>query len=288
MPNEDDMLVSALNYGERGWSVFPLYGIAERDGVRRCSCGRSTCDHQGKHPAISGGFTSATTDQKKIRRWFSLPGRNLGIATGCVSGISIIDIDPKNGGDESLEGLENEFGLLPETPRVLTGGGGEHIFFACPTKPLACSVGKIAIGIDVRSDGGYIVAPPSLHIDGPAYRWLEGYHPDLLPFAEMPDWLLKLASYGKLEPRKIQPNRFEPTNYINGDRIREGTRNNTLTRLSGHLIANRIDLFTVRDLVFAVNQAYCEPPLERREVEGLVSSIAWREVQKRKVGHDNG
>lgn len=99
----------------------------------------------------------------------------------------VLDIDPRHGGDDALAELEARHGKLPDTPRVLTGGGGSHIYFRHPGKiSIPNSVSKIAPGIDVRGDGGYVIAPPSVHPNGNRYLWEVSASIDETPLAEVP------------------------------------------------------------------------------------------------------
>lgn len=143
-------LAAALAYAARNWRVFPLH--TARDG--KCSCRADDCKSKGKHPRNSNGCTGATTDTAQIHQWWAQwPDANVGVATG--NGLVVIDIDPRHNGDESLAALEP----FPETPRVLTGGGGQHIYLTTAV-PIRSSAGQLGPGIDVRGDGGYVVAPP--------------------------------------------------------------------------------------------------------------------------------
>src|SRR5207253_2830544 len=97
------LITYALHYASLGWPVFPLHGVI--DG--RCGCNKPGCGSKGKHPRNSNGFKGATTDQRQLTQTFSkLPNSNIGIATGAPSGIFVIDVDPRNGGDLSLEALK--------------------------------------------------------------------------------------------------------------------------------------------------------------------------------------
>lgn len=179
----------ALAYARLGLAMFPLNAV--RNGV--CGCPDPHCPpkNAGKHPhgaMAPRGFHDATTDEATIRRWWGqVPDANIGIATGQASGISVLDIDPRNGGDDTLVVLERQHGKLPETAIALTGGGGLHYFFKRGPRRMK-SPGR---GIDAKDDGGYVVAAPSIHGSGKVYEW-EG-SADLLEgtsLAEVPDWLL--------------------------------------------------------------------------------------------------
>lgn len=164
------ILEHALQYADRGWSVFPVYGIENG----QCTCGNSDCSSAGKHPMTSGGCKDASIDPAQVNEWWRCnPKANIGIATGQVSGLVVIDVDDgvSKQGFESLQNLETRNEPLPRDFVVRTGGGGLHIYLAAPENNIRNSAGKIAPNIDVRGDGGYVVAPPSLHISGKAYTW---------------------------------------------------------------------------------------------------------------------
>jgi len=112
--------------------------------------------------------------------WFDTwPDANVGIAIGAESGLVVLDVDPRHGGTESLEELETRHGRLPLSPVVLTGGGGTHSYFAHPkggTVPNRTNFAGLP-GLDLRADGGYVVAPPSVHASGRAYEWSKLLHP---------------------------------------------------------------------------------------------------------------
>jgi putative DNA primase/helicase len=155
----------ALAYAGCGLHVFPLHSI--RDG--RCSCGKDCGKDAGKHPRVKGGFKVATTDHALIGAWWTKwPEANIGIATGAISGIIVIDIDgPK--GLETLRRLEAEIGALPLGPTVKTHRGFHRYLKSVRGEFTKCSA---ADGLDVRGDGGYVVAPPSGHLSGHTYRWV--------------------------------------------------------------------------------------------------------------------
>jgi len=143
----------ALRYAKRGWPVFPL-------------------QPRGKKPLTPHGVLEATTNATLIERWWDRwPTANVGIATGEKAGFWVLDIDGPEG-TVSLTELECEFGCLPETLEQQTGGGGRHLFFAWPPGSREIRNRQaIRKGIDVRGNGGYIVAPPSIHANGREYQW---------------------------------------------------------------------------------------------------------------------
>lgn len=169
------LLEFAKQYARAGWPVLPLHTVV--GGVCSCRLG-GDCKHGGKHPRIPNGVHGASTNETQIAGWWHRwPDANVGIATGRASGVWVLDIDPRNGGDESFANLcgEASNGQLEQAMRVVskTGGGGSHLLFAYPDGGVSSGGSSFGDGIDVKSDGGYIVAPPSLHVSGKGYEWDE-------------------------------------------------------------------------------------------------------------------
>jgi hypothetical protein len=184
---------SALQYAARGWPVLPVWWPLP-DGA--CACGRSDCSKPGKHPLVRRGFHAATADAGLIRRWWAQwPLANVGIRTGAASGLLVVDVDGAAGA-ESLRSLSREHGSL-RAAWVRTGSGGWHAYLRLPEGVhVPNSVRRLGAGLDVRADGGSIVAPPSLHASGDRYHWLKpGTEPP-----EAPDWLVRLALPAELPP----------------------------------------------------------------------------------------
>lgn len=174
-----DVVHDAKAYAARGWPVLPLHSI--RNG--RCTCGRDPCpDKPGKHPRTEHGVNDATIDAAQIEKWWTTwPSANVAIrATGFVA----IDVDPRNGGDKTIAELLRSHGNLPPTVEAATGGGGQHLLYQRNGKR---PVGKLGPGIEVKSDGGYIVVAPSIHQSGQRYRWISGRAPGEIEIAELPE-----------------------------------------------------------------------------------------------------
>lgn len=248
----------AVQYAMQGLPVFPVHSV--RDGL--CTCKNSKCENPGKHPATSNGFKSATTNVQAVGSfWSDHPHANIGIATGQVSGIVVIDIDPRHGGDTSLAELRKQFGNELETLTAETGGGGQHLYFRWPGERIGNRV-AIMPGIDVRGDGGYIISPPSAHQSGNAYRWptTEGFDRKVL--RELNGKLLAFLRSSK--SRKA--------------RIPQGSRNDSVFRFAtsvGHHTQSRQ---IVSDVIDHVNETQCEPPLPRAEVDKILESAAARTI----------
>jgi hypothetical protein len=162
----------ALCYAVRGWHVLPLHNAVAGGG---CSCGRAGCNSPGKHPRTKRGCKDASADPKQIEAWWGRwPGANIRIATGRSSGLLVIDLDSLQG-LAAFKRIHVAHGAqpLPHTPVVVTGRGW-HIYLVLPpgNGRMPCRAGKGSEqGMDVRADGGYVVAPPSIHPSGHIYRW---------------------------------------------------------------------------------------------------------------------
>ena len=254
---------AALIYANRfKWAVLPLHSIENG----RCTCGRADCSSPGKHPRTLRGVKDATTDINTIRTWWhEYPDANIGIATGIVSGIFVLDVDGEIG-ERSLNQLINKYGTLPETVEAFTGGGGRHIFFKRPRNTVKNKV-ALAQGLDVRGDGGYIVAPPSIHISGRQYMWK---HLDEAPLAEAPIWLIKMLSEDKTYNTNGKP---KATDLV-FEGVPKGARDTTLFRYACRLRAQGLKREEAEILILQA-AAKCKPPFPPNEALNKVAS-AWR------------
>ena len=190
-----DLASAAFRYALRGLAVFPLAIGAKVP------------------PAGSHGCLDAMTDPDVTRaRWMKVPRANIGAATGCKSGIWVLDIDIGVAhGDESLAKIEAKYGPLPRTIEASTPRGGRHLYWkwAVDGPEIRNSAGRLGRkarsgrypypGVDVRGEGGSIVLPPSTLADGRGYRWVKN---GVRTFADAPAWLVKLALPSPLPPRQ--------------------------------------------------------------------------------------
>lgn len=252
---------AALAYGLLGWPVIPLHGA--RDGV--CTCGSPECSSPGKHPRTEHGLQDATTDERRLNQWWTCwPDANIGVATGPASGLVVLDIDGEPG-EIGLSELEARHGPLPETVQQITGRGRQQ-FYRYPSDARVANKVDLAgcRGLDVRGDGGYVVMPPSQHVNGRLYVWEVSADPlDGCELAPVPEaWLQLLRSEGTPTARESR----------NG-RIIQGQRNDTLTRIAGSLRRYGCDTDTITDTLQAVNARRCDPPLAGDEVLGIARSI---------------
>lgn len=186
-----NMLDHALKYAARGWNVFALA-------------------KNGKIPiAGSHGLKDGTTDPILIEAmWASSPEANIGLKTGKESGIIIVDIDPRNNGNENLEELQKRYDKLPSTLLSRTPRGGTHRYFRHPLDGQsygnAIELDKLS-GIDVRGDNGYAVLPPS-RINKLSYKWVRSE----FPIAPTPTWLLALIKKDQKEAIPQQERNYSP------------------------------------------------------------------------------
>ena len=184
-------------YLKLSWPIFPVHSVNNN----LCSCGRPNCKHPGKHPNTKNGFKDASIDAAIIDGFFKCKSdANIGIRTGDRpngSGFFALDIDPRNGGDETFKALIDCYGPLPKTITVESGGGGQHYYFECPVGVTLNCKSNLLPGIDIKAENGYIIAPPSKHLSGGTYQWREGCSPwDTVP-ALAPEWLLNLITNEK-------------------------------------------------------------------------------------------
>lgn len=183
-------LFAAETYVSFGWRVLPIH-TAYASG---CSCrAREACRSAGKHPRTEHGAHDATRAAPRIVEWAtSFPDANIGIATGRASDLLVVDVDPRNGGRATLAELERKLGCLPPTPEAVTGGSGSHLFFRAPS--MRTVRGTLGDGVDIKFEGGYVVAAPSRHASGAEYAWADGLGPAELKPARLPSaWMDRLA-----------------------------------------------------------------------------------------------
>jgi hypothetical protein len=253
-----DVQRAALWYARHGWRVIPLHSI--RDG--RCTCGRSDCNSPGKHPRLADWPTQATTDEQTIIAWWARwLDANVGIVTG--AGLLVVDIDPSHDGDTSLADLERQYAPIPDTPRGLTGGGGGgvHYYFTI-VQTVGNRVG-LAPGIDVRGDGGYVVAPPSLHASGRRYAWELGASPNDVPLAPVPCWLLERLRAGAADRLSIDGVPLV---------IHEGERNHRLYQFACLLRRYGLGERAIRECLRVINREHAAPPLPEGDIPAIAKS----------------
>jgi len=198
-----------------GFKIFPLAPGAKIPAIAKVKGGRGCLD--------------ATDDEDIIEDWaWHLPKANVGIATGDVSNCIVIDLDPRNGSDKSIADLKKAGCEFPPTVTARTANGGTHFYYAYEPS-LKNSKSALAPGIDVKTSGGYVVAPPSVLDGGKRYQWINS--PLGGDFPKLPQWAIKKlkpspAPVFKRSSAKAEGDIAPLANYLAN--IGEGNRNNIL------------------------------------------------------------
>lgn len=246
---------AALWYVKNGFAVFP---VVER----------------GKRPAVRRGVNDWTTNPDDVViHWKEHPNDNIGIACGSPSkGLLVLDFDvdeeSEKDGTATLSAWERANGELPETAIAITGGGGMHYLYRTGRTNIHPSVNQ-ELGVDVRADGSYIVAPPSVHPSGRRYEWQDP--PDETPVAEADDNVYDFLDYvtrnGGTDETKKDNGKFKLP-----DKIKRGTRDNVLFKYASHLRSIGRSDEEIMASVAGVNALRCEPPMDSRDIERIVRS----------------
>jgi len=271
-PKTPSLLEASLGYAARGWHVFPCCWPTTEG---KCGCGYG---HEGKDvgkaPLTSHGFKDATTDEATIREWWGRwPNANIGMACGPVRRV-VLDCDEDHGGLASWRELRASLRITDETLTVLTPRGGQHLHFqALDGETIRCSAGRLGSGLDVRSDGGYVLLPPSIGANGKPYTWETGYSADERPATPLPEALQRRLL--SLET---------PHAEVVTDRIPEGRRNETLTSLAGSMRRRGMSREAIEAALLEENQHRCDPPLTQDEVRQIAASVARYPAEEEATG----
>lgn len=261
---DNELLKYALIYAEKyGWAVFPV-------------------SSKTKKPLTPHGCKDAKKDPGAIRAWWKRhPDAGIGIATGSKSNLLVIDedIDEDKGIDGFLEisQWEKENGELPETVRAITGRGGAHLYYHYEGSDLGNRAG-ILEGVDVRGEGGYVIAPPSAHPNGTRYEW--ECDPNETKIAEIDDVIKRLLNI-KTGPKSTK--KFELPQIIP-----EGQRNFTLYRFACSLQSQGVSDETILAVIADENRRRCAEPLSDEEIEQIVTSATTHAKGELKVIQASG
>jgi putative DNA primase/helicase len=226
---------AAVQYRRLGWNPIPIKERSKEPNLIQLA------------PYLS---RRATRDELKAWEW---PG--VGVVTGPLSGVLVLDVD----GEEGLAILEERG--HPATPTARTGGGGLHLYFKHPETNIRTGI-RVAPGLDVKAEGGYVVAPPSVGPTGKAYEWI--ISPAEADLAEPPDWLLELL-------RRPHKNGAAPPVR---EKIPAGQRNQELTSAAGTMRRRGMEELEIRAALEVMNKRRCDPPLKAEEVEKIARSVA--------------
>lgn len=245
-----------------GLIVIAVHGI--KDGACTCS-NRKECQSPGKHPVKKHWKDNPIQSLNEINPlMIDREYANLGVVTG--NGLVVVDIDPKNGGIESFKMIEH---LFNPTFTVVTGSGGYHFYYYLPSDYNKAVSNRVNVlnGIDVRGDGGFVVAPGSLHKSGNLYEIADDSLSAIQVIGtELLDLITKEKSYEHASP--IQ-NNSELVDYFG-----EGERNYKMAAIAGNLFRQGLSIDGVRDSLLSINDSVCSPPLSGKEVESIVKSIS--------------
>lgn len=250
---------AAIKYAKLGFAVFPL-------------------EPRMKEPATDHGFLEASTNPATVEAWWiQNPDYNIGIATGEPSHLVVIDadVDKIKGktGDQSIYDWEAVYGEMPETWEVLTGRGGFHKWYRSDGD-FKCSVDILPF-VDIRANGGYVVAPPSVHPNGKLYEWEVSSHPDDIPLADLSGSALELL---KRKGTKKQDNGEKKTFKDYNGVIEVGHRQGALISLEGYLKSLNMSDEAIMAAVRAENDVSCDVPMTEEELQKEIFPFLKRDI----------
>jgi putative DNA primase/helicase len=255
------VLAQVRLYAGLGLQILPVFGI--QDGV--CTCGDPVCRHPGKHPILQNGVYGATSDQEWLESFYTTnPTANIAIATGRVSGVLLLDLDTQ----EAVDAVR-KMGI-PRTWSFYTGKGQQHAFRYPKLREefFIQNAVRLAPGVDIRSDGGYSIIPPSIHYSGKEYTWI--FAPDEGELGDIPQWLMdQLIIKNK---STINQPRDDEHSEVHG----EGGRNDYLFKVGTSMRSARFSGEEIRMVLHERNMRSCSPPLSDKEVNDIVDSIIQR------------
>lgn len=286
--SDNELLNYALHYAKMGYPLIPLHNVIINKDFKRCSCADGRfCEKPGKHPRTRKGHKNATTDQNRILEWWTkCPNANIGILTGVKTGIFVLDIDVKHGGEDSFETIKDYYRCelnddydCEGTLTSYSGSRGRHLIYKHPMEyKIRSSESRIDAGLDIKGEESYIVAPPSNHWSGRKYSW----HGVNTPVTEAPDWLIYEIAKLEDEPSARKPTSFEP---ISVGKIPERERNSYLSAQARGLV-NSFSEKAGREILLKKNKEKLIEPLSDREVERIVKKT-WKKFgknQNREIG----
>ena len=246
-----------MAYINRGWAVIPVNSI--KNG--KCTCGKADCASPGKHPKISNWQHEASIDPEQIKKWFSNNDTNIGILTGQQSNLIVLDIDNKNEniGDASFDELFPD-GI--DTVEAITGNG-RHLYFKYSAgKEIGNSIGLMP-GLDLKGNGGFVVAPPSVHSSGRQYAFEASSLPANTPLAELPNEILEKIKRNSATPRNVsKPN----------EKVGEGQRNDYLFSQACSMQRRGMSYPAIVTALKVENKNKCDPALSDSEIETIAQS----------------
>lgn len=225
-----------------------------------------------KRPLCDNGFYEASSNIEEIEEWWRIwPDAAMAAPLGLGLGMFVYDVDPDNGGMASHQELIKTYGELPPTWVCRSGGGGQHYYFRYPRRKVSNRKG-VRPGIDIQSDGSYVLIPFSSHKSGNIYKWEEGKTPGTVALADAPDWLIELANDKPLRSGAGAGGYTPSYEDLDGkDRIYpKGIRENSLVSLIGSMNRRGMTRDSMIAAMVAEDKLRCRPPLGAAEVEKIV------------------
>jgi putative DNA primase/helicase len=226
---------AAADYDRGGWCPIPIKKRSKQTALGQLA-----------------PYLNRRATKEELAAW-TWPG--VGIVTGPVSGVLVLDVDGPEGEEELRKHGH------PVTPMVRTASGGLHLYFRHPEQLVRTGI-RVAPGLDVKAAGGYVVAPPSLGANGEPYEWIVS--PDDAELADPPGWLMEILGRGR--PKG-------PARPV-GERIPPGRRNQELTSIAGTMRRRGMGEAEILAAIRVANEQRCQPPLEAEEVEKIAASVA--------------
>jgi hypothetical protein len=255
--NPIDLSIPQLERFERAYMEnyrLSLFPVKERDKI----------------PMTPNGFKDATNDLDQYRKLHEGRPHNIGMPTGPVNGLFVLDVDPRHGGHDTLRALLLEYGPMVPTWQALTQSGGAHYFFKWDDNQPVGNRANILPGLDIRGVGGYVLIAPSV-VEG-SYDWVRS--PSKTELMPAPEWLMQLLQTPEV------PAGAKDLSHL-GEGLQDGRRNVGMTELLGTLLGRGVDIHLAWALADSYNRCYVNPPIEERELLKTFQSIAKREISKR-------
>jgi putative DNA primase/helicase len=292
------LLDSALHYAKCGYPVIALHNLENNYGTKQCSCKAVNCPYPGKHPRTYNGSKGATTDENKIIDWWDKnPNSNIGLLTGKESGFFVLDIDtrldaevPYNGEEVLIaltelyrDELSDEYFMpIPETLTAISGSGSRHLYFRYNLDLIIpnskSKIGrKYGMGLDIKSDNGYIIAPPSNHKSGNRYKWVN----ENTPILDAPDWLhYEIQKAATVTAKKPIASVSSGSQKEHGKKIPVGERNEFIHKYICGLVNTYPKDEVFRRAVKASQEKFTQPLTDAEILRTL--NWAWNKFRKPK------
>lgn len=250
------MLDIALKYLKLGWSVIPVHALVKG----HCTCGRAQCSTPGKHPRVRWtDYATRLPTRRELRAWFDedTGGSNIGLVTGNVSNLIVVDCDGPDGAKTARKALHLPRGTLV----AQTGGGGLHYFYR-PNGLVIPSRIALFPGVDIKAERGFVVIPPSKHKSGRKYRWIRRKRPVACD--------LSVLTREREDGDSYDNEGGWYKELLEG--VEEGSRSNAASKLAGRYFGLGLSAKEVFMLMSTWNELN-RPPLHHRELVTTVKFL---------------